>query len=381
MAMTPATKRVQIARTTLLLDQPFFGVLALALELIEDSSCPTAWTDGKSLGYNPTFVLSLSIDEMTALIAHEVMHCACGHPWRRDGRDMWQWNVAADYAINGILTEARFVLPKGALLDQQQYGGKWAEWIYDRLPKQQQQQTGGTGAGKGSGQQQPQPPTPNAQGEVRDAPTGADAPSEQEWQQNVQQSLRSAARGTLPASLREQISDAAQSRQDWRSLLRRYVQEITRSDYSWSRPNVRYIPSGLYLPALHERTCGRLALAIDTSGSIDLTLLAQFAAEVRTIADELQPTAVDVIYCDARVHRVDHFERGDTIELSAIGRGGTSFVPVFDHINASGDIPACLIYLTDLDGTFPATAPDYPVIWAAYGTCSSAPFGDTVQCE
>lgn len=33
------------ARTSLLLDQPFFGVLALRLQMVEDPTCKTAWTD------------------------------------------------------------------------------------------------------------------------------------------------------------------------------------------------------------------------------------------------------------------------------------------------------------------------------------------------
>src|SRR5690242_20345889 len=123
---SPQMKRVQIARSTLLLDQPFFGVLALGLELTEDATCKTAWTNGQSLGFSPAFVDTLTDDELKGLIAHEVMHCACGHPWRRDARDHTRWNEAADYAINAVLRDAGFALPSGALLDAS-YDGKWAE--------------------------------------------------------------------------------------------------------------------------------------------------------------------------------------------------------------------------------------------------------------
>ena len=40
----------------MILDAPFWGVLALRLKLVEDPACPTAWVDGVSLGFNPTFV-------------------------------------------------------------------------------------------------------------------------------------------------------------------------------------------------------------------------------------------------------------------------------------------------------------------------------------
>ena len=242
-----------IARTSLLLDQPFFGVLALALNLIEDPTCDTAWTNGESLGFSPTFAATLTDDELMAVVAHEVMHCACGHPWRRGSRDARRFNIAADYAINPILTEARMRLPDCALNDPQ-YAGRWAEWIYDRLPPSPPQPNDPSGSGQSDA---------GGLGEVRDAPTEATAPTEADWQQQTAQAIAAGkARGNLPASIRERIEEATRSRVDWRSLLRRYAQEIARSDYSWSRPNVRYIPCGLYLPELRSHECGRLAIGI-----------------------------------------------------------------------------------------------------------------------
>lgn len=399
--ITPQMKRITVARATLLLDQPFFGVLALGLQLQEDPTCETAWTDGQSLGYSPAFVDTLSQDELTAVICHEVMHCACGHPWRRDNRDPEQWNVAADHAINPIIVDAKMKLPGCALLDVAQYGGRSAEWIYDRLPKPQPKpdQSGKQSNDPSAGQNAPQsgqngPPSndPNGQqgkskgsdpsrmGEVRDAPESTDGPTEEDWKQQTRQATK-AGRGRMPGSLKEEINEVLRTKQDWRSLLRRYVQEVARNDYSWTRPNVRYIQGGLYLPALHSVQCGKLTIAVDTSGSIDTVLLGQFAGEIQAIADELQPSSIEVIYCDTKVHRSETFAQGDVISMNAVGRGGTAFGPVFDHVAESGEIPACLIYLTDLDGSMPDATPEYPVIWAVYGSSDIAPFGDTVRCD
>jgi predicted metal-dependent peptidase len=378
--LTAAYRLMQLARTTLLLEQPFFGVLALGLQLVEDASCPTAWTDGRSLGFNPAFVSGLSTDERTALVAHEVMHCACGHPWRREQRTMPRWNQACDYAINALLREGGFTLPQGALIDAA-YDGRWAEWIYDRLPERtDKQQSPSQGQGPSQGQSSPdsQPPAPEDYGQVRDAPTESDAPTDAEWQQAVRQAV-SSSRGTLPGAFRRSVADLSTPRVDWRSLLRRYVQEVSRADYSWTRPNVRYLASGLYLPSLSTPTMGRIAIAVDTSGSIDAVLLGQFGAEISAIASELQPSSVDVLYCDSKVHRVDTFAVGEPIALDAVGGGGTAFAPVFAHVD--DDPPAVLVYLTDLYGSFPDVAPSYPVVWAAYGSRTDAPFGDVVPCE
>ncbi len=367
--ITPLLKRLQRARTTLLLDQPFFGVLALRLTLIEDPNCQTAWTNGQVIAFSPTFAATLSNDELIGVLAHEVMHCACGHMWRRNAREPKKWNVAADYAINSIIVEAGLKLPDTALLDAQ-YTGRAAEWIFDRLPDQD----------PNSGND------PGGCGGVSDAPAAGtagtdDSLSETDWQQATRQAAEIAkGQGKLPASLARELDRMLQPKADWRSLLRRFISEIVQADYSWSKPNPRHMPRGFFLPSLHSHACGRLAVAVDTSGSIDDVLLSQFAAEIQAIASEVRPSSIDVIYCDAAVNKVDHFDRDDSIVLHAVGGGGTDFRPVFDHLETD-DPPVALIYLTDLCGSFPTAAPDYPVLWAVYGGVDSAPFGEVVPCE
>ena len=48
--------RMAKARTRLILDEPFFATLLLKLHLIEDTSIPTAATDGRHLYYNSIFL-------------------------------------------------------------------------------------------------------------------------------------------------------------------------------------------------------------------------------------------------------------------------------------------------------------------------------------
>jgi predicted metal-dependent peptidase len=158
--------------------------------------------------------------------------------------------------------------------------------------------------------------------------------------------------------------------------MQRFAQAQARADYSWRQPSSRYLARGLYLPALRSESMGRLAVAVDVSGSVDAVLLAQFSAELQAILDSMQPEALDVIYCDARVQKREEYLPGDTVELSACGGGGTDFRPVF--VALQEEPPVALVYLTDLDGSFPAAAPDYPVLWAATSG-AAAPFGEIVR--
>jgi predicted metal-dependent peptidase len=79
---------------------------------------------------------------------------------------------------------------------------------------------------------------------------------------------------------------------------------------------------------------------------------------------------------------VEHFTSDDLpLNLTPKGGGGTNFIPVFEHIADEGMEPSALIYLTDLEGTFPQHEPDYPVLWVdTYGK-HKPPFGEHVRME
>jgi len=116
----------------MVLNHPFFASLAMRLTLKEDRTCRTAWTDGKTFGYNPDYINILPQDKLVGLSAHTVMHPACNHHLRRKDKDPEAWNKACDYVINPILLDAGLVLPDGFLWDDT-YIGKTAEQVYKRL--------------------------------------------------------------------------------------------------------------------------------------------------------------------------------------------------------------------------------------------------------
>jgi predicted metal-dependent peptidase len=121
-------------------------------------------------------------------------------------------------------------------------------------------------------------------------------------------------------------------------------------------------------------------VAVDTSGSIDGQILAQFAGEISSIMEDYQ-TTVRVIYCDSDVNAEETFTSQDApIILHAHGGGGTDFGPVFDLVDAAEESPACLVYLTDMWGRFPQAAPGYPVLWASTDG-EHAPFGELVKLK
>ena len=398
--MADARGKLLQARVAMVLDEPFFGSLALGLALVVDPGCGTAWTDGRSLGYDPAFIDTLSHDQVKALVAHEVMHCAAGHPWRRAGRQMSKWNLAADKVINSVLRDCGMVLPDGVYCAEGAEVGMSAEWVYARLPDQpQSSKGGGKGGGKGQksqgggkagqdggyGEGSGSTFDGGALGEVRDAPTAPDAdgtpaPSEQEWKQAASVAAQQAkSKGSLPSGLARLVAQALAPKVDWKSVLRRFMERAA-SDYSWQMPNRRYMPSGMYLPSLMGHEMPEVAVAVDTSGSIDDVALAAFQAEVAAVIGECSPAAVTVYYADAAVARVDRFERGEPLVWHPVGGGGTSFIPAIEAASKQDVMPACMIYLTDLCGDFPKSEPEFPVLWVTDGS-GRGPWGETVKME
>lgn len=381
-----ALKRVTKARANLVLDAPFFGSLSLRLTLKEDQSCKTAWVDGKAMGYNPEFIKSLSMDELKGVIAHEVMHLACCHHTRMQARDAQKWNAAGDYAINSILEESKFVLPKGRLRESQ-FDGKSAEEIYNLIPNQNGNGQGNQGT---NGQGQGQDNDPGQCGEVKPFPGENGQASESELAQAegeakiavTQAATQAKACGKLPGAIAKLVDSLVNPKVAWQDVLRRFVQQSARNDYSWSRPNRRFIANGLYLPSLHSQDLGKIVLAIDTSGSIGENDLIQFASELTAILEEFPSCEVQVIYCDAQVNYVQVYQYADLpLQLTIHGGGGTRFSPVFDHVDAEGETPTCLIYLTDLQcSDYPEYAPSYPVLWVTTEDHYRAPyFGEVIE--
>lgn len=385
MSESTQLQRVRQARAGLLLTHPFFGVLSLKLDIVETDAIPTAGVNTRELVFNPAFVDGLSQGELKGLIAHEVMHLALGHHARVGGRNADLWNISCDLALNPVLLEDGFTLPPGGLVDPK-FNGMSAEQIYEKLRETMQQMqaagAGKPGKGKPSGSGVPDP---QGWGEFEEpGPDGSAEANEsaREWAQNAAEAARAAqSAGKLPAHIKREISAALAPRADWKALTRRWAQDQVRTTSTWSRPNKRFYP-GLYLPGKVKDGMGPVALLIDTSGSIGAHTLGVFESGCNDILGELAPACVYVIYCDAEVNRVDVFENGEPITLHAVGGGGTDFRPPFEHIAREGWGLAGAIYLTDLCGTFPERAPEYPVLWASYGAGGAvAPLGETVAID
>lgn len=361
------------ARSQLLMEQPFFGTLAIRLRPTQREDVKTAATDGTHLYYNPEFINKLDPLQLRGLIAHEVLHCVFNHTTRRQERDPSLWNVACDYAINSHLIEAGFILPKGALIEPA-YKDMTSEAIYNKLLKDNPKQK------------------PCAWGVVLDSNSGSiqagsAAEMESQWQIAVGEAAAVAkARGKLPSNIELFISDILAPKVDWRTVLWPFFTNLSNENYTWRKPNRAYISEDEYLPSMYEEACGKIAVILDTSGSVSDEQCTQFISEVDAVLAQALPESIVLIQCDADIQDIRVLDRGSRIKehhMGFKGRGGTAFAPAFRHIYDNHPDVQAIVYLTDLE----TGAEDFeeaeglaiaPVLWVSVDKNNVAPFGTTI---
>ena len=104
----------------------------------------------------------------------------------------------------------------------------------------------------------------------------------------------------------------------------------------------------------------RIAVIIDTSGSVGQAQLQMFFAEIRGIYR--QGTQIVVVECDSDVRR-SYLYKGCTPEI-VYGDGGTSFEPALRWLREQrGERFDACIFFTDGEGGAPETSPPCPLLW------------------
>lgn len=386
-----AIYKMQKARGDLVQGFPFFGLLALHLEIKEtdDPSIGVMATDGKHIFYRPDVIKDMPQPYVLGIVAHEVLHCALQHVFRRRYRDPEKWNRAIDYAVNSIVLKERLSLPPSRLFNTK-YADMSAEEIYTQLPNDPPANGGGSGADGWNFGSSLDPSLPS-----KDNPKGV-SPAEieqraQEWKIKTQQAALAAKEaGRLPGNLAHLVEELLAPQIPWRQQLWAWCSKSRPGRITWNKPNRRLLSvSDLQgnlirttLPSRTSEPVGSFVIAFDTSGSISHEERVQFASEIDQIHKTLQPETTTVLYVDTKVQKVDVFEPYDTIKIEDPGGGGTSFQPAFDWVEKNRPDMDAFIYLTDgYPDRWPAEVTKYPVLWVITNRDITPPWGGHITLE
>lgn len=347
-------------KARLLIDYPFFGTIASGMETVANDDIESFATRSNTIEYRQDYIEPLSSDERLFVLCNGALHEALSHTLRRGNRSPWLWEMACDYAINALLIENGFIAPPKITYDKR-FGNLSTEEIYAELALEflDQEQND------------------------RDSDDRRDGESADEKLSRAQRERRTREAMEKDDPLSEvfarQFGLQPKSRIDWRSQLRESIGGYYISDYTLIPPSKKLLYEGIYLPG--SASCHlELAIAIDSSGSVDEGLLAQFISEVESIMETFGSYTIEMLVCDDRVRSQYRFENGESIVYELLGGGGTDFNPIFERIDSWMQRPKVLLYFTDLDGKFPPYEPPYEVLWIT-PQLMEVPFGRVIELK
>jgi len=392
-------EKIEQAKARLMLEHPYFGTVASALTLEKNNDILTFSSDGVKMRYNSEYLDRLSVTEIEFVMANGAMHTVLQHQNRTAGRTKWLWQTATDYVVNGMLVKNGMQPPVYANYEAK-FEGMYAEEVYEMLRaemmdnsqtsmEQEEQQITEVDDVHAENLHMQKEFTPsndvdnkehdNNSDEKQDSSGTPNAEeSKEELKEQFEQIFQKLKRqGNLPKDLKLVVPEYFSHTIDWRDFLYGYIASYAKSTYSFNPPNMKYLYRGIYLPSLSSDLL-RIIVAIDTSGSVDETLLSAFLGEVSSVMQQYPNYEIDLITADAKVQSHKVFLPGEALEYDVSGGGGTDFRPVFEFVDQQINYPTLLIYFTDGEGTFPREEAAYDVLWVMPET-KEVPFGEVIS--
>jgi len=358
----------------LMLKEPYYGFFLIMLNKVWGNKIPTAGVSKNGINYqlfiNPEFWESLSDNHRLGLLKHELLHIAFGHLttfFKFSNKRLA--NVAMDMEINQYIDKDW--LPKGGIdiddyedLNLERKAG--CRYYYDKLNQfQDEKDKNGTTGNQGMDKllddiANGDIPDHSTWEEFEDMPEAEKKLIEKQVQKILQDAKEQTVkkRGTVPGEIEGLIvvEEFTAPKFDWKGYLRRFTGVSTKvfTKKIRRKENRRYEDN----PGLKIKMRQHILLAIDTSGSVSDTELAEFMNEIHHI----YKVGVDitVVQCDTSIKSIEPY-RGKN-EISVLGRGGTEFDPVLDYYNANLKKYTSLVYFTDGE-CYTSVRPKGKVLW------------------
>ena len=336
----------------------FFTTVLFGLKFRWNENIPTAQTNGIELEINPHFWLSKDQDTQVLILLHEVghvifHHCLPSRMGKRNNKE--KWNEAGDYIINGMYAERGWKIPQGWLYDKA-FTGLSTEQVYDRLPDPPTQ--GGGDGGNGQGMRDiVMGPMPNQNGKDKDDPqqgSSGQSMSEQEIKEKINEIIVRAALqsqlggdkpGSIPGEVEIFLEKLKNPKLPWKTILRRFLNDRIKEDFTWQRPNRRHMPEH-YLPSQYSEGLGHLTFCVDTSGSVSDQDFRTFINEVAGVLRGFRPKKLTLIQFDTVIKSVDEISSvQDLMRVKFHGRGGTHVGEILAWANKHN--PMAMLVFTD----------------------------------
>jgi predicted metal-dependent peptidase len=428
-----AEDKIAAARVWLLKEKPFFGVLARALRIDPNDKLYSAFRlqPDDRLEVHPRAVMALPFPRLCARLSHLCLHAALRAYGRRRERTAPRWNLAHDLAIEPLLREAgmptAWDAPSPSPVDAPR-AGMSAEEVYELLPvdarpapewcdlsdappPETEERSPPPGAPRGAGDPKNEESSPSERLAGEDAPASeaSSVPPEPHevrgrelaWKMRLAEALEverasgGKTWGKIPGWVDAMVGAEIAPPPSWTVALQRAVAALARSERSFLRPSRRQAamafdsgedwPDVVSMPGRRVVPAGRLVAIVDTSASIDESVVAVALGAIAAAATAEGVDEVRLIQADAEVTRDEIVSPAELLlqKIPIVGRGGTSFAPALLRLGKEARRDRerfTAIYLTDLDGSFPKKSEvlGLSVLWVST-VLRPVPFGRVVR--
>ena len=396
--MTPEDRLLR-ARIAIMRDQRFIALSGIMMDgkciLVDD--IPTAATNGRDVLIGRDFIDTLDDPTLRFVVLHEYYHVMYLHmiTWAHlFEEDAQTANMAADAVINlqiddlaGARADGFITVWPDAILDAKYRGMDTGE-VYRHMKANAKPSGQKSASGKPAQPMDEHRPATGEPGEPGEGEPGEalNAAEARAVGKAVDTAIRQAAivAGKIGASIDRNVKELMEVKVDWRDVLKDFLRTYAAGgDLStWRRPSRRGMAQDLYMPSRISETAKRIAIGVDTSGSIGQAQLTRALTEIMAACETVKPEVVDVVYWDATVAGHEVYEGDAVTTLANVtrpkGGGGTDPTCMARYFDARGIKPDCIIPFTDgLVGTNWGNWPA-PVLWCISTKGVTAPNGTSL---
>ena len=349
--------KIKDAVVKLMLEKPFFGSASTKLDIKVNSKIRGVSYCGDKLEYNSEYIDALNLEEVSSIVAGASLQQILYHQNRGEGKRGYIWRLASEYAVNSILVENGFILhPLSNYSDE--FKTLSTEEIYHILLNE---------LDVDEEQEEREREKEKQQTDIEDF----------EIEQFIDQIIKKLEdRGEIPIDLDRVIKKGKKSKISWRELLYKYINTHAKIDYKMFPANKKHLYRGVALPSISGSEL-KIAIAIDTSASIDEQMLSDFLEEVEYIMQSFQHYEIELIESDYKIQNTTRLRALEPIHKTLKGGGSTDFRPTFEYIENLYEDFKFLIYFSDGDGIFPENEPNIDTLWVLTKD-RDIPFGDKI---
>ena len=308
-------RKLLSSRMRILASHSFYGLLLSHAKFSLDEECPTAYTDGRRIAFNPDFLEGLTEEQTDFVLMHEILHIVLQHCMRYEDRNPEIFNIACDIVVNSNILKSfdgdlrKISLATGPLMHNTPRGDEGylytAEEVYDMLLDKKKGESGKGAGGNsnnkssnnsksssssnntsnnnnsnnssgGNNSSNNNNSSGNSGGGNKKSSAGSSYDSydvfddHSHWAKEGERELSDAwakyfedackvvsiedpsnKRGLLPAFAERILRERGKAQTNWREVLCNFVQEEI-NDYSFNPPDRRFSDLDFMLPDLNE---------------------------------------------------------------------------------------------------------------------------------